>query len=98
MIPRPRAAPSQSRASLADIAGKLLRIERSLAELEAAMGHALDRVAGDHHESAKNLVHYVALRQHDLRELQLQLYASDDDRNALKEYGMTASMRRTGDC
>jgi pyruvate kinase len=70
---RPPAAPPQARASLAIIAGKLLRIERSLAELEVAMGPALDRVAGDHRESAKNLVHYVALRQHDLRELQLQL-------------------------
>jgi pyruvate kinase len=37
------------------------------------MRATIDRVAPDRRESAKNLVHYLALRRQDLRDLQLQL-------------------------
>ena len=37
------------------------------------MRPSINRVAPDRRASAKNLVHYVALRQQDLRELQTQL-------------------------
>jgi pyruvate kinase len=37
------------------------------------MRRSIDAVVPDRRESAKNLVHYVALRQHDLRDLQMRL-------------------------
>jgi pyruvate kinase len=37
------------------------------------MQTSIERVAPDRRESARNLVHYVALRQHDLRDLQIRL-------------------------
>ena len=37
------------------------------------MQRSIDGVAPDRRESARNLVHYVALRQHDLRDLQIRL-------------------------
>jgi pyruvate kinase len=60
-------------ASLAALAGELLRLEGRLVELEQDMQPVLARVPAEHRESARNLVHYVALRQVDLRELQGEL-------------------------
>jgi pyruvate kinase len=62
-----------ARASLSAIARQLVRLEGSLLDLEKTMRPAIARAASDRRESAKNLVHYIALRQHDLRDLQLQL-------------------------
>ena len=59
--------------SLAALARKLVRLERGMEELEKEMRPSLARVAPDRRESARNLVHYIALRQHDLRDLQSQL-------------------------
>lgn len=52
---------------------QLAALEHGLLELESAMRSAIEAVPATHRESAKNLVHYVALRQHDLRALQAQL-------------------------
>lgn len=60
-------------ASLGPVSQELLRIERRLLDMEERMQPVLDRVPADHRESARNLVHYVALRQLDLRELQEEL-------------------------
>jgi pyruvate kinase len=60
-------------AALAGVARDLIGLEASLAALESDMRAALARVPEETRESARNLVHYVALRQHDLRELQVQL-------------------------
>jgi len=60
-------------ASLARIARALVRLEGTLLDLEKAMRRSIQRVAPDRRESAKNLVHYVALRHHDLRNLQSEL-------------------------
>jgi pyruvate kinase len=60
-------------ASLVAIAGELLRVEGRLFDLEKGMRHSIEGVPPDRRESARNLVHYVALRHHDLRHLQNQL-------------------------
>jgi pyruvate kinase len=55
------------------LARSLVRLEQSLTRLEREMRPSINRVAPDRRASARNLVHYVALRQQDLRELQTQL-------------------------
>jgi pyruvate kinase len=60
-------------AALVGVAKELVQLERCLAELESEMHVAIERVPDDRRESARNLVRYVALRQNDLRDLQLQL-------------------------
>jgi pyruvate kinase len=65
--------PVGERNCLIGIARQLVRLERRLVDLETEMGPSIETVAPDRRESAKNLVHYVALRQHDLRDLQLLL-------------------------
>jgi pyruvate kinase len=52
---------------------ELATIERHLRRVETRLGRSLALVEADWHESARNLVHYTALRQLDLRELQLLL-------------------------
>ncbi|MBK7402046.1 MAG: pyruvate kinase [Myxococcales bacterium] len=52
---------------------ELRRLETRLVDLETRMASAIERVPAERRESARNLIHYVALRQHDLRDLQLQL-------------------------
>ena len=71
--PPPPSGTDEARASLSVIGRELVRLEGRLVDLEKRMRAALDRVAPDRRESAKNLVHYVALRQHDLRDLQVGL-------------------------
>ncbi|HEY0464714.1 MAG TPA: pyruvate kinase [Polyangiaceae bacterium] len=55
------------------VASLLDQLERELLALELEMSQAIQAVPSTHRESAKNLVHYVALRQRDLRALQAQL-------------------------
>ena len=52
---------------------ELAQLDRGLVELERHMRSKIERVPEGWRESARNLVHYVALRQHDLRALQLCL-------------------------
>lgn len=63
----------EEQALLAPVARELARVAQQLLTLEAAMHVAIERVAAERRVSAQNLVHYVALRQHDLRELQVEL-------------------------
>ncbi len=70
--------------TLTAIHGKLLDLER---ECE---GHLRD-VAPPYAESARNLVHYLALRRHDIRDLQEQLAA-----RGLSSLGRTESHVRAG--
>ena len=65
--------PSQLQPDFAAIAGELLGLEHELRTLEAEKHLELDAVPAAQRESARNLVHYVALRQRDLRDLQGQL-------------------------
>ncbi|HYP99304.1 MAG TPA: pyruvate kinase [Polyangiaceae bacterium] len=59
--------------TLDQVAGQLGELERALLQLQSEMSQAIEAVPSSHRESAKNLVHYVALRQRDLRGLQAQL-------------------------
>jgi pyruvate kinase len=70
---RPPMLRAGTRASLVAIARDLVRLEGRLCDMANHMRPAIERVAASRRESATNLVHYVALRQHDLRELQLRL-------------------------
>jgi len=67
--PPPEDAPLE----LVQLAAELQKLERELLALESEMSPAIEAVPDTHRESAKNLVHYVALRQRDLRALQAQL-------------------------
>jgi len=58
---------------LEHIAARLAELTRELLELESEMSSAIEAVPNTHREGARNLVHYVALRQRDLRGLQAQL-------------------------
>ena len=68
----PFRAPDATVALLA-LDAQLDRIERHLRAVEAHLTRSLTQVDPDWIESARNLVHYTALRQLDLRELQLLL-------------------------
>jgi pyruvate kinase len=65
--------PSNAHWELDRVENQLAELERGLLELEAEMSEAIEAVPKTHRDSAKNLVHYVALRQRDLRTLQAQL-------------------------
>lgn len=52
---------------------QLMALRKFLLEREAAMQTELSRVAPQYVGSARNLVHYLALRVHDLRDVQEQL-------------------------
>jgi pyruvate kinase len=52
---------------------RLVDLARAMVELEARELPVLEAVAPAYRASARNLVHYVALRQHDIRDLQEQL-------------------------
>ncbi|HEX2876868.1 MAG TPA: pyruvate kinase [Polyangiaceae bacterium] len=58
---------------LESVARELVGVLDRLRNLEDEMRPLLAEVAPERRESARNLVHYVALRQSDLRDLQLQL-------------------------
>jgi len=67
--PRPSEPPS----ACTDLVSELQQLEREMRALEAEMSEPLAAVPDSHRESARNLVHYVALRQRDLRQLQAAL-------------------------
>jgi pyruvate kinase len=75
VVKKPLASPLTVAAhgSLVPIARGLVHLEGKLVELEREMRQSIERVAPERRESARNLVHYLALRQHDLRDLQLRL-------------------------
>ncbi len=60
-------------ASLETLARQLVRLEKRLVQVEREMSAPLRRVAAEGRASARNLVHYVALRRQDLRGLQAEL-------------------------
>lgn len=76
--PDPNQAPGADGAGeenpcLERITGQLIDLCRSMQSMEISDGLALEAVAADNRVSARNLLHYVALRQHDIRQLQDQL-------------------------
>lgn len=59
-----------SKAHINRISKKLRSLRTALTALEAEWRGALDEVHPNHRASARNMVHYVELRRHDLRRLQ----------------------------
>lgn len=55
------------------LAAKVQSIRKSLIDLETSSLIAISGVIPEQRESARNLLHYIALRRHDLRPLQSQL-------------------------
>lgn len=62
-------------ASLTELEGELRRLLEVVAAAERAASATLARSHPDHADSARNLLHYIAIRQHDLRPLQRDLAA-----------------------
>jgi pyruvate kinase len=58
---------------LADLLPRLRELREDLRALERQRARAIAQVAPEQRSSARNLVHYLALRQRDLRELQERL-------------------------
>lgn len=61
--------------SLPELHAQLCALRDSLYAAEAAAVEQIAAVQPQHRSSARNLVHYVAIRQHDLRPLQISLSA-----------------------
>ena len=59
--------------SLPELSLELHRLRDDLFRAEAFAAHLINAVQPQHRRSARNLVHYVAARQHDLRPLQTSL-------------------------
>jgi pyruvate kinase len=57
----------------AALAAKIVSILKSLINLETSSLVAISGVVHEQQESARNLLHYIALRRHDLRPLQSRL-------------------------
>jgi pyruvate kinase len=60
---------------LSELAGDLRELQNSMLALEATHAEAVRAVAPGYRTSAKNLLHYLAMRRHDLRALQTRLAA-----------------------
>lgn len=61
------------RANLESLIQSLLEIRTHCLATEELLQEEIEKVAPDYRPSARNLVHYLALRQHDVRELQREL-------------------------
>ena len=64
---------SNSPSEVCELIRRLLELRSSMIDIELEYSEALSRLRGDALTSARNLLHYVALRRHDLRELQDEL-------------------------
>ncbi len=58
---------------IAELTRQLLELREDLRHLETALSDELDQIDPERRPSARNLVHYVSLRGHDLRPLQERL-------------------------
>jgi pyruvate kinase len=58
---------------LASLADDLTRLRRELIEQELRYHEILEGMDPEHRSSARNLIHYVGLRRHDIRGLQSRL-------------------------
>jgi pyruvate kinase len=58
-----------------ELADELIKIQQDMCKLESQSLSSACRLEGSHRDSARNLVHYMALRRHDIRGLQESLTA-----------------------
>jgi pyruvate kinase len=63
----------QSSADVAHLIEELSEIDREMVALEEEFSQEIQSLHTAHRESARNLIHYMSLRRHDLRPLQTQL-------------------------
>src|SRR5687768_12481696 len=63
----------EAEAALESLTSDLEALWNRITEGEAEVAHLLEGVHPDHIPSAKNLVHYMALRRYDVRDLQERL-------------------------
>ena len=73
---------------------RLVELARAMVDLESRELPLLEAVAPAYRPSALNLVHYVALRQHDIRELQEQLACLGLSSLGRCEASVLATLRR----
>ena len=78
--------PSAERDDLASVLGELHQLRDSLLDAELRETVSIDAVEPRHRASAINLVHYVELRSHDIRALQVRL-----SQHGLSSLGRTES-------
>jgi pyruvate kinase len=71
--PRPAATPSAK--CVAPLLGNLQRLGADLLQMEAEWEDAIQETHPTYRASARNLVHYLALRRHDIRQVQEELAA-----------------------
>jgi len=63
------------RGAIQSLFDELMAIRKDMMAESARSRHRLAAIDGQHQESARNLLHYIALRSRDIRPLQLQLSA-----------------------
>ncbi|RPJ72523.1 MAG: pyruvate kinase, partial [Acidobacteria bacterium] len=68
--------PHPHRSAYRPLVSKLTKLRAQLEKLESSFVKPLDRIHPSYRGSARNLVHYVALRRHDVRRLQRRLSAA----------------------
>ena len=73
MTARPDNSTLDGRADVGAIAQALQSIRADMTAAPAGSKALLDAVHENYRDSARNLIHYLALRRHDLRQLQLWL-------------------------
>ena len=61
---------------LLSLTDELTELRREMLDQEAALEDRLHDLCDLHRESARNLIHYIALRRHDIRDLQERLTAN----------------------
>ena len=66
---------SADHSQLQELIQKLDLLRSEMLELEASALNGCAKIHPDHRASARNLIHYLALRRHDIRHLQSQLAA-----------------------
>src|SRR5271165_1855947 len=59
--------------NLRSLIAELIDLRTEMMSEEASLEGRMDEICDLHRESARNLVHYIALRKHDVRDLQEKL-------------------------
>ncbi len=73
--PRPDSASRKRKRDIAALCTELDSLYGDIQRVAAASRSSIDGVPPDYRDSARNLIHYLALRRHDLRDLQPKLSA-----------------------
>ena len=80
---------------LAQLAGAVTKLRDQAVLLEQTYATEIQKVDADYQKSARNLLHYLALRQHDVRELQHELTVAGVSSLGRSEAQVLASLTAT---